>query len=131
MTLVETIKQAVITDHKQTIKVEDYKDYGSIQLHTQPENADILTALYALNNDKKFPFILSYDESLSSEIRYSAFDSKKSELSTVDEVVKHLQATINDLESMAEDKQLAVVLKTNDGYLIEKLDDSTLDIVIS
>lgn len=124
--LIKSIKQAIKDDFKTNTNV---LEVGAISLTDAlngitSDKDTLKEVVNILNNDKRFRFFAFYDEQQSDVIRYEYYEDKKESLVKSSKLVEELNDIIAKIHELESNNNLAYVLQTSEGYIIESVDDS-------
>ncbi|MFC6293626.1 hypothetical protein BHU61_13280 (plasmid) [Macrococcus epidermidis] len=124
--LVKSIKEAIKKDFKTN---SDVLETGAISLTdalngATSDNKTLKDAISFINEDKRFRFFTFYDEKQADVIRYERYEEKAKESINSDQLVKTLGSIIAKVHELEDENNLAYVLKTTDGFIVESIDDS-------
>ena len=121
--LIKSIKQAIKEDFKTN---SDVLETGAISLNDVAfKDVDALKdAVSFINEDKRFRFFAFYDEKQADVIRYERYEDKAKVSINSDQLVETLGGIIAKIHELEDDNNLAYVLKTTDGFIVESIDDS-------
>lgn len=124
--LVKSIKEAIKKDFKTN---NDVLETGDIYLSealtdTFFDSESIKEAIRFINEDKRFRFFAFYDEKQADVIRYERYEEKAKESINSDQLVEALGSIIAKVHELEDENNLAYVLKTTDGFIVESIDDS-------
>ncbi|QYA43646.1 hypothetical protein KYI11_12605 (plasmid) [Macrococcoides bohemicum] len=124
--LIKSIKQAIKEDFKTN---SDVLETGAFSLTdalngVTSDNETLKDAISFINEDKRFRFFAFYDDKQADVIRYERYNDKSKDLVKSDQLVETLGGIIAKVHELEDENNLAYVLKTTDGFIVESIDDS-------
>lgn len=122
-TLVKSIKEAIKKDFKTN---SDVLETGVISLTDVAFNDvdAIKDAISFINEDKRFRFFAFYDEKQGDIVRYERYNDKSKDLVKSDQLVEELGRIIAKVHELEDENNIAYVLQSNGGFIVESVDDS-------
>lgn len=124
--LIKSIKEAIKKDFKTN---NDVLETGAISLNdalngATSDNETLKDAISFINEDKRFRFFAFYDEKQADVIRYERYNNKAQDLVKSDNLIETLGDIIAKVHELEDENNLAYVLKSNDSFIVESIDDS-------